>query len=458
VLGCLGTLALVLLVGTLSVWAYFRVRHQQALRAVEAEVKRIQAAGEPITMEDMIAYHRVPDGVFDATQLWLDALTSACRKMSDEEWRLPIVGSGQEENLRPNAPNSQFLPAQQFLAAHAETIEKTRKAAVAGGQCRYPTDFREWGAGLDRSQEVRNLARLLSLRLSVATNQGDVATALETLDLERALAATLDHDPTLSGQLVRGAVILLVHANALEIASALPLSDTQLADLQKQLAAIDMREPTKQGLIGGRAEIFHLFHHLAQLKEFEKLAGRDGTLQRPGDCRVFLELMRDLIEAADGPPAELWFKAKEMEAKLEEQVEASNPLMGKEVAVSAELFPAVAQCPGVGIHYQCIHDSTMAGLALRRYQLKHGHPPDSLSALVPEFLAAVPLDPFAGGNQPLKFVVQGNQFAIYSIGFNAKDEKALLFDPHSMDDRGIVGPLVVPAKGGESTSPAGNKE
>src|SRR5262245_4915659 len=134
-LGCFGTLVLLLLLVGLSVWLYFRGRHQRAVAAVKAEVARIHAAGQPITTEDMVKFHRVPDGIFDATPLWLDAINAAAATKTGTESQLPIVGDGQLAGLRADASQSLLPLAEQFLAAHAETIAKTQKAAAAGGQC-----------------------------------------------------------------------------------------------------------------------------------------------------------------------------------------------------------------------------------------------------------------------------------------------------------------------------------
>ncbi len=64
--------------------------------------------------------------------------------------------------------------------------------------------------------------------------------------------------------------------------------------------------------------------------------------------------------------------------------------------------------------------TTKAGLACKIYRMKTGHYPESLDALVPEFLDAVPLDPFTG--QPLIYRLQDGGVLIYSVGSNKKDD------------------------------------
>ena len=62
--------------------------------------------------------------------------------------------------------------------------------------------------------------------------------------------------------------------------------------------------------------------------------------------------------------------------------------------------------------------STRIILALRAYQLTHGHLPDNLNALVPEFLTQVPVDDFDG--QPLRYSAEKK--IVYSVGKNLKDD------------------------------------
>lgn len=60
------------------------------------------------------------------------------------------------------------------------------------------------------------------------------------------------------------------------------------------------------------------------------------------------------------------------------------------------------------------------GLADRLYKVKYGKYADSLSQLVPEFLQALPLDPFTGKDYIYK--KKDNGFVVYSVAENLKDD------------------------------------
>jgi type II secretory pathway pseudopilin PulG len=65
-------------------------------------------------------------------------------------------------------------------------------------------------------------------------------------------------------------------------------------------------------------------------------------------------------------------------------------------------------------------------LAVRAYETEHGQPPETLDALVPDYLPRVPEDPFDG--KPFRYLrrdVPGlppDAWAVYSVGENFTDD------------------------------------
>ncbi len=66
----------------------------------------------------------------------------------------------------------------------------------------------------------------------------------------------------------------------------------------------------------------------------------------------------------------------------------------------------------------------LTSMALRAYELDHaGKYPDSLGELVPNYLNAVPLDPFANGiGVPLVYRQKGSGYLLYSVGPDGVDD------------------------------------
>ncbi len=66
-------------------------------------------------------------------------------------------------------------------------------------------------------------------------------------------------------------------------------------------------------------------------------------------------------------------------------------------------------------------DEAVVACALERYRLAHLKYPESLEALVPQYLKAVPPDLFTGA--PLLYrTLPNNRFVLYSVGLNESDE------------------------------------
>ncbi|MCH7813001.1 MAG: hypothetical protein IID40_03170 [Planctomycetes bacterium] len=65
-------------------------------------------------------------------------------------------------------------------------------------------------------------------------------------------------------------------------------------------------------------------------------------------------------------------------------------------------------------------DCAHTAVAVERYRLRHDRWPDSLSALVPEFLEQAPIDPF--DEQPLRYTRTPDGVTVYSIGPDGVDD------------------------------------
>jgi hypothetical protein len=109
-------------------------------------------------------------------------------------------------------------------------------------------------------------------------------------------------------------------------------------------------------------------------------------------------------------------------------------------------------------HYKALADGRAAAvlLAIRLYAHEHdGQPPQTLDALVPAYLPAVPRDPFGDGSWPMRYQVRPRRvpgavlgagendrmIVVYSVGQDGRDESAALGDD-------LVYPMALPGGGG----------
>jgi hypothetical protein len=79
-------------------------------------------------------------------------------------------------------------------------------------------------------------------------------------------------------------------------------------------------------------------------------------------------------------------------------------------------------------------------LAIRLYQRDHGALPPDLQALVPKYLPAVPLDPYASPPAPMRYVRDVKFPFVYSLGMNGRDDVATGFAPTTKNNNNFQSP------------------
>ena len=63
----------------------------------------------------------------------------------------------------------------------------------------------------------------------------------------------------------------------------------------------------------------------------------------------------------------------------------------------------------------------IVGLAVRAFELRTGRLPAKLDELVPNYLPAIPADPY-DEDQPIRYRASGEDYVLYSIGPNRIDD------------------------------------
>jgi hypothetical protein len=102
------------------------------------------------------------------------------------------------------------------------------------------------------------------------------------------------------------------------------------------------------------------------------------------------------------------------------------------------MMPATAKVLDPTASNLAHRDLVLVAIAARQYEQKRGQLPDSLQALVPEFLPAVPTDPF--DVKAIRFQSTDDGLVLYSIGRDRKDDGGS--DPEQKGEPDIVVRLV----------------
>lgn len=106
----------------------------------------------------------------------------------------------------------------------------------------------------------------------------------------------------------------------------------------------------------------------------------------------------------------------------------------------SQLFmPGFSKLNGAGWRSEARRNIAGVLLAATRYRLATGAMPDSLEALVPEYLPYAPVDVFAQDNALLKLVSTDSEWTIYSIGDNGRDDGGPRPESEPVDGKDDIG-------------------
>lgn len=302
------------------------------------------------------------------------------------------------------APQAEHIEAA-FAKAHA-VVERSRDAlalvATAVGK-----PYRGVPAGTEsnyRSAGFSALTLLLRAQMASASARGEDEEALDAaLALLWFRGAMRD-----IGAFWRGDV------DVTPLLTLAPVSDAQLLRLQAAVIAAEDPAAPRVSFLRARARTFGQLrrqHRVDPVTGESRQVGLAAALIRPLVATRLtrsLERWRALAPLFDRP----W---PEQRSGIGDGPESGSAFLGSSDWADASFRFAV-------------HDPTLArdraataAIAVRRYQLAHaGATPDRLSDLVPQYLTAVPRDPFGGGE--LRYRRDPDAFTVYSVGLDGKDD------------------------------------
>lgn len=276
-------------------------------------------------------------------------------------------------------------------------------------------------------QDVRPVVALLRMQALLQDQDGQADNALATIRRLIVAGRSIGDEPTAIALLVRIAVHAIA-AQAIEraLAQGRPSAEA-LAETQRLLAE-DAAEPLLLYAFRGERAIQH---RLAEaMKSGELTADELAALEIHGRAQAVVvafrfrrgqpSLLRTLSKAVEIARRE----SEEQEVdglKLEEYLDRA----GKRARLADDM-PSYLMLPAlgkIGAAFRRVRANlrgALVGLALERYRLAKGHWPKDLNELVPDYLPAVPRDPYDG--QPMRYKKLSDGAIVYSVGPDGQDD------------------------------------
>jgi len=421
------------IVVVLLVFGFWRLR---LAGSVHDQVAAIREKGLPVDWKDLEHWPMaVPDEqnaalIFDQAFEMTDS--NSCYKVSRLD--LPVRGApitNREEIAGYVHPN---------LAA-MEIIYGITNASSS----RYPINYMDGpDALLPHLPKIKTLAQLFACDALLKADQNDPNGAVRDIEASIKLSHSLDAEPILMSQLVSGAVLAISTESLERTLARTALTDEQMQQLSGEFSSAEATNRCWIGLVGERAFTGEYLRMLnddprAAILLANKQASGDeqtdvpprhsGYLMRLSgfwvrDRNFFLRSMDSYISAlAVTPPASLRFTNEFNNI-------VTNAHKGFYIMSAMEL-PAFNGVVIRDTDARARLRTAIAAMAIERWRAAHGDKiPDSLAELVPNFLPAVPEDPYDG--EPLRFKKLAKGYVVYSIGSNGQDDGGKERIPYSV--------------------------
>jgi hypothetical protein len=344
-----------------------------------------------------------------------------------------------------------------------EAVLAELRAASRRPYSRYPLVYDmddPWSILLPHLGNIRAACKRLQLRACAELAVGRSDDALEDVKLMLYLADSVKDEPFLISYLVRIVCLQLAIQPVWEGLAEHRWSDAQLEDLQEHFAkenfVADMKGPLDAERAAGvltpklirREGVGSLLSMIGPdwRPVFDKrLANRLGpiipsgwySLEQLNYCRFYQLLLEGGFSAAPKRvfPSRIEANFLAMDRAFAGSSSFSYNLIHHRL-IAQMLVPALNVIIRRAASAQTAADQAALACALERYRLANDQFPESLDALVPRFMSALPNDVITG--EPYKYRrTPDGQFVLYSVGWNEKDDGGVpgdtLFDEKKGD-------------------------
>jgi len=415
-----------MVVGLVALWFWW---NHEAERRLQAKIDEYRAAGQPVTLEDFQTAS-VPDE--ENAAVHYVAAAAAIKN--------PPRVSDLSGELSDPAVWKVFEP--EILALFEANAEALRLVAAARD-----LSTADWDSTCSRLQynqiiqtatEQRALTKLLVMAAHVHHHRGDDAAAVRTI------LDALQHSERLAEW--HGSLLNYLVANGVDA-----LAVRQIESIAPELAIEDGDDSGSSSATAAPRESIEQLLAALQREAFEREGYRQGLYAE----RVFLLDVITATGTANGPLAMTGAAIPPSANRLLAPLFTLDAVMQLDVytrcaaIADAESYPAAcriapeypryesgiarnahflsnASIPATGrVHNRpfetiLLRRFAATATALRLYEIDHGERPPELGALVPDYLPAVPLDPFSDGD-PIGYLPNAKYPRLYSVGDDGVD-------------------------------------
>jgi hypothetical protein len=439
-LGC-GVVLLVLFAACGGLYGYFIFRTGRDVREAEAEADRLEPDGW--RLEEIEAHRKlIPDEDNAALVVmamkaklpnpWPPPRPQPAVPADDDAIMLPAAGKQVfvEDEFSQLPPEVQLNEA--LLGDLRDALEKAKDALVVARKLpalrigRFPIQYtKDYGSTIVGSQQgARDAARLMQHEAVLVAQEGKPDEALEAARGILVAARSVGDEPLMISMLIRIASTAVAVQTLERLLAQGEPSAAELKRMQELLEA-EAAEPLL--LYAARGERAGSHQLMVALKSGDaKLSGIGGgdmagagalaPVMARASHATMLRWTTEFVEIAKLPPEE---QAEPMQA-LEQKVKRAKAQYQYDALLATLLMPALIKVGEASRRVQAHLRCAIVGVAAERYRRDHGQWPAKIGELAPDYLKAVPTDPYDG--QPLRYKRLEDGAVVYSVGPDKQDD------------------------------------
>ena len=402
-----------------SIWRF------RLARDIDHQIALIRAAGLPTNGEEENNYYPAVPNSENAALKMADAFALLTNFNDSRSNKVTSI----KFPMRNDDPIMEELGlAADYCALNSNALIKAGEA-IKQTHCRYPVDLSQ-GAHVSLKHLVllKHLAQIAALHTIV-----EMKNPTADISIIIGMARSLEDEPVLISKLVRIAMLNTAVAAVEHKLNVDGMDDSDLAVLGKMFAEAAKTNQMASAFIGDRAAFLSVFQmtpdEIAQLADSEEeQASTRGKKNFAGfqyyfsrfagvfdlDKKFYLQVMATNIFLAANFPKSVSQISDLSETNLQKLQHSRFHF-----TLSKMLLPPFRSAINKEASALAKVQSAQTALAVERFRLAHGKFPEKLDELVPQFLSALPEDPFDG--QPLRYRRLAKGYSIYSIGSDGQD-------------------------------------
>jgi len=384
----------------------------------EAKLAELRAQGEPVTMEEVMARRApIPDEENSAL-VFLQAF-AAQDAVPDDVPPVSAFDVGFASEVGARQPEAVLHFLRNCVGANAEALRLIHEGArLTRGAYPITLTPNPYEILLEHLPKVKRAARLCLCEAALGAHDGDGAAAADSLFALRRLSGSLGDCVMLFDALVRmlgdeqfcdglERTLALCELPPEKLHMLAGEIEAEAAELSLALAMRAVRAAACYWLTASAEELRTVLEDMAALPLYAGALDPD-QLARDGLC--CLGLMQEAIRIAALPDREKLLAAEQLEDRL-------RAIPPQDFVFTSILVPALGRVfKHEEVETRTRLKVTRAALAVEQWRLKNGAWPESLDALVPDLLDAVPQDPFTDG--AIGYAREKAGVLLYSVGRN----------------------------------------